>query len=42
MRATPTGGSEPIDRLGCNLWTFRDGEVVCKNTDWKYIDKGRS
>ena len=29
---------EPINWLGCDVWTFRDGLVVKKDTYWKYID----
>ena len=38
VRGTPNDGSAPIDWLGCDIWTFRDGWVTCKDTYWKYID----
>jgi taurine dehydrogenase small subunit len=28
---------EKIELLGCDLWTFRDGKVVKKDTYWKYV-----
>ena len=31
----PDGGK--LDYLGCDLWEFRDGLVVKKDTYWKYI-----
>jgi len=37
VRGTPEEG-DPIDWLGCDVWTFRDGLVVKKDTYWKYID----
>ncbi len=37
VRGTPSDGSGPIDWLGCDVWTFRDGKVVTKDTYWKYI-----
>lgn len=36
VRGTPKGG-DPFEYLGCDLWTFRDGLVVLKDTYWKYI-----
>ena len=36
VRGTPRVGA-PMDWLGCDLWEFRDGEVVRKDTYWKYI-----
>jgi len=32
----PDGGK--IDLLGCDLWAFRDGQVVKKDTYWKTIE----
>ncbi len=29
---------ETLDYLGCDLWQFRDGKVVKKDTYWKYVD----
>ena len=37
VRGTPTDASPVIDFLGCDVWTFRDGWVTCKDTYWKYI-----
>lgn len=37
VRGTPTDGSDPIDWLGCDVWTFSDGLVARKDTYWKYI-----
>lgn len=37
VRGAPSDGL-PIDWLGCDLWTFRDGLVVKKDTYWKYIE----
>ena len=36
VRGTPVGGA-PFEYLGCDLWTFRDGKVVKKDTHWKFI-----
>jgi len=38
VRGTPSDGSAPIDWLGCDVWTFRDGWVTKKDTYWKFID----
>lgn len=38
VRGTPIAGhGEPIDYLGCDVWTFRDGWVIKKDTYWKFI-----
>jgi len=37
VRGTLPDG-ERIDLLGCDLWTFRDGEVVKKDTYWKTVE----
>ena len=37
VRGTPNDGSPPLDYLGCDVWTFRDGQVVKKDTYWKYV-----
>ena len=37
VRGTPSEG-DPIDWLGCDIWTFRGRLVVKKDTYWKYID----
>ena len=28
---------EKLELLGCDLWAFRDGKVVKKDTYWKYV-----
>lgn len=37
VKGTPKEGP-PIDWLGCDIWTFRDGMVTKKDTYWKLID----
>lgn len=37
VRGTPNDGSAVIELLGCDVWTFRDGWVVRKDTYWKTI-----
>ena len=37
VRGTPNDGSPALDYLGCDIWTFRDGWVTCKDTYWKFI-----
>lgn len=37
VRGTPSGGGEPFEYLGCDLWEFRDGYVTKKDTYWKFI-----
>ena len=37
VKGTPREGV-PLDWLGCDLWTFRDGLITKKDTYWKYID----
>ncbi len=37
VKGTPKEGP-PIDWLGCDIWTFRDGMVTKKDTYWKFID----
>ncbi len=36
VRGTPLDGPA-FEYLGCDLWIFRDGYVVRKDTYWKYI-----
>ena len=36
VRGTPLDGPA-FEYLGCDLWVFRDGYVVRKDTYWKYI-----
>ena len=38
VRGTPNDGAAPIELLGCDIWTFTDGAVVCKDTYWKFVD----
>ena len=37
VKGTPTDGA-PLDWLGCDIWTFRDGLITRKDTYWKFID----
>ena len=37
VKGTPREGP-PLDFLGCDLWTFRDGRITKKDTYWKFID----
>ena len=37
VKGTPKEGA-PLDQLGCDLWTFRDGRITKKDTYWKFID----
>ncbi|MCB1742753.1 MAG: nuclear transport factor 2 family protein [Gammaproteobacteria bacterium] len=37
VRGTPNDGSPPLQLLGCDVWTFIDGQVVKKDTYWKFI-----
>ena len=37
VKGTPREGP-PLDFLGCDLWTFRDGWITKKDTYWKFID----
>ena len=37
VKGTPKEGA-PLDWLGCDLWTFRDGRITKKDTYWKLID----
>jgi taurine dehydrogenase small subunit len=34
---TPASGP-PVDWLGCDLWAFRGGRIVTKNTYWKLVE----
>lgn len=29
---------DTLDFLGCDLWEFRGGQVIKKDTYWKYVD----
>ena len=37
VKGTPDN-APPIDWLGCDIWTFRDGRVTKKDTYWKTIE----
>ena len=37
VRGTPNEGA-PLNYLGCDLWTFHDGQITKKDTYWKFID----
>lgn len=37
VRGTNRQTGEKIELRGCDLWTFRDGKVVLKDTYWKYV-----
>ncbi|MFT5449964.1 MAG: taurine dehydrogenase small subunit [Gammaproteobacteria bacterium] len=37
VRGTPNDGSPVLEYLGCDVWTFVNGEVVKKDTYWKFI-----
>ena len=37
VRGTPNDGSAPIELLGCDVGTFREGWVVRKDTYWKTV-----
>lgn len=37
VKGTPKDGP-PINWHGCDIWTFRDGVVIKKDTYWKYIE----
>jgi ketosteroid isomerase-like protein len=38
LTGTTTDG-ERLEVRGCDLWTFRDGMIVRKNSFWKIVDK---
>lgn len=37
VRGTNRQTGEKLELLGCDLWAFRDGKVVKKDTYWKYV-----
>jgi taurine dehydrogenase small subunit len=37
LTGTTTSG-ERLEVNGCDLWTFRDGQIVLKNSFWKIVD----
>ncbi len=34
-----TAKGEKLEVLGCDLWRFRDGKVIVKDTYWKHIEQ---
>lgn len=36
VKGTPVDGP-PMELLGCDVWTFKDGWVIKKDTYWKFI-----
>jgi len=38
LTGTTTDG-ERLDLRGCDLWTFRDGKVVKKDSFWKIVER---
>ena len=34
-----TVDGERLELRGCDLWTFRDDEIVCKNSFWKIVER---
>ena len=38
VKGTPLEG-EPVDWLGCDIWTFANGLVTKKDTYWKFIEQ---
>jgi len=41
LTGTTTAG-ERLEVWGCDLWTFRDGKIVRKNSYWKIIEPRRA
>lgn len=37
VKGTPNDGCPSINFLGCDVWTFRNGKVIKKDTYWKYV-----
>lgn len=37
LTGTATSG-ERLEVRGCDIWTFRDGRIVVKNSFWKIVD----
>ena len=37
VRGTNRQTGEKLELLGCDLWAFRDGKVVMKDTYWKFV-----
>jgi ketosteroid isomerase-like protein len=38
LTGTTTDG-ERLELRGCDLWTFRGDEIVCKNSFWKIVER---
>jgi ketosteroid isomerase-like protein len=38
LTGTTTDG-ERLELRGCDLWTFRDGKVVKKDSYWKLVER---
>jgi ketosteroid isomerase-like protein len=34
-----TVDGERLEVHGCDLWTFRDDQIVCKNSFWKLVER---
>jgi len=34
-----TVDGERLEVHGCDLWTFRDDQIVCKNSFWKIVER---
>ena len=34
-----TVDGERLEVHGCDLWTFRDDRIVCKNSFWKIVEQ---
>jgi taurine dehydrogenase small subunit len=34
-----TNDGERLEVRGCDLWTFRGDEIVCKNSFWKMVER---
>jgi ketosteroid isomerase-like protein len=34
-----TVDGEQLELRGCDLWTFRGDEIVCKNSFWKIVER---
>jgi taurine dehydrogenase small subunit len=39
LSGTTTAG-QPVEVRGCDLWTFRDGQIVLKDSYWKIREAG--
>jgi ketosteroid isomerase-like protein len=34
-----TVDGEPVEVHGCDLWTFRGDQIICKNSFWKIVER---